>query len=57
MPCPFTSSDQSNTKAKLMKCQEYIQQAEERLQKDVDQLGEILLTMFSKDVVVKTICT
>ena len=29
----------------------------ERLQKDVDQLGEILLTMFSKDVVVKTVHT
>lgn len=40
-----------------MECQEYIQQAEERLQKNVDQLGEILLMMFSKDVVVKTIRT
>ena len=51
VPCPVTS-DQRDTKAKLMECLKYIQQEKERLQKDVDQLDEILSKQFSIDIAV-----
>ena len=49
------SSDQTDTDAKLMKCFEYIQQEKEMLQKDVDQLDQILSKFFLQDVAVSSL--
>ena len=54
-PCPLLSSDQKDADTKLMKCLECIEQEKEMLQKDVDQLDEILSKAFSQDVVVSSL--